>query len=300
MPESDWILIEPRKSDVVGFPVQRALPHRLQRHVGPFVFLDQMGPADIAPGRRLEVAPHPHIGLSTLTYLVSGEILHRDSLGVEQLITPGDVNWMTAGRGIVHSERTPETLTRPGERLFGLQAWIALPRDQEECDPAFTHHGVETLPVVEEDSGVSWRLLAGRLAGQAAPVPVHSPLCYADIELPSDGSWEIPPDYPERAIYVLAGNVQLADQLIWDGRLVVIPEGASTLRAGPEGARVILLGGEPLDGRRHIWWNFVSSSRERIEAAKRDWAEHRFPPVPGDDERIPLPEPRRPAPVNYP
>jgi redox-sensitive bicupin YhaK (pirin superfamily) len=257
--------------------------------VGPFIFLDHFGPAVLTPPRALDVRPHPHIGLATVTYLLEGEVLHRDSLGSAQAIRPGAVNWMTAGRGIVHSERTPAGLRAAPSRLHGLQLWVALPRAHEEAEPSFRHHPADTLPTLRED-GVRIRLLAGRAFGARAPVEALSPLFLVEASVPDGAAVPLPGDSPDRGVYVVEGALTAGAARLEAGRLGVLRAGASPrlLAAGP--SRVLLLGGEPLDERRHAWWNFVSSSRERIEEAKAAWAAGRFPKVPGDEaERTPLP-----------
>ena len=273
-----------------GFVVHRALPAPQRRALGPFVFFDSMGPASFAPGRGLDVRPHPHIGLATVTYLFDGEILHRDSLGNAQLIRPGEVNWMIAGRGIVHSERSPSAARAAGTRLAGLQLWVALPRAEEEMPPAFSHHETHELPLLAHD-GMRLRLIAGTLAGARSPVPALSPMFYADAQLLPGAVLTLEPEHEERGFYVSAGSVQLEGRTIGPGPLVVLRAGGSaTLAAGAEGARVLLLGGAPLEGRRTVWWNFVSSSRERVQRAAEDWRAGRFAPVPEESEFIPLPE----------
>jgi redox-sensitive bicupin YhaK (pirin superfamily) len=281
-----------------GFKVRRALPSARRRMVGPFVFLDEMGPAQLPPGEGLDVRPHPHIGLATVTYLFEGEILHRDSLGVRQPIRPGDVNWMVAGRGIVHSERTPQELRPAGPRAWGLQAWVALPEEDEECAPSFKHHPNKDLPL-ESAGGVRVCLIAGAFRGLRSPVETQSPLFYADVQLAAGAQLAIAPDYEERACYILEGNVAIDGRSFDRGRLLVLRPAAQVVIQAASTARLMLLGGEPL-GPRHIWWNFVSSSRERIEVAKEDWKTGRFGGVPGDPEFIPLPEERKPPPVDYP
>jgi redox-sensitive bicupin YhaK (pirin superfamily) len=259
------------------------------RSVGPFVFFDHMGPANFPPGTGIDVRPHPHIGLATVTYLFEGEIVHRDNLGFKQAIEPGAINWMTAGRGIAHSERTGDALRKTGSRLHGLQLWVALPKVHEEAEPAFVHHPAATLPEVTID-GVRLRVLAGRAYGVASPVQTLSTLFYVEARMPEGTTLAVPTEPAERAAYVVEGEVSCDGELIAAPRMIVFGRGSdATLYAGTN-AHVVLLGGDPLDGERHLWWNFVSSSQERIEQAKRDWAENRFAPVPGETERIPLPE----------
>ena len=289
--------IVPRVRDLGdGFSVRRALPDAQRRSVGPFVFFDQMGPVRLDPGRGLDVRPHPHIGLATVTYLLEGEILHRDSLGSVQAIRPGEVNWMTAGRGIVHSERTPPELRAAGPKLFGVQTWVGLPSADEECEPSFSHH--TGLPVVEE-GGVTLRLILGDLLGLASPVPTLSPTIYADISLAAARRFAIPARHEERGVHVIEGEIAIGAQTLPAGEMVVLTPGTEAIVEARSAARLLLFGGAPLDGPRFVWWNFVSSSRERIEAAARDWKEERFPVVPGEAERIPLPE-RGPKFVGYP
>ncbi len=292
-PNSLELVLLPRAHDLGGFEVRRALPAKERQMVGPFIFFDQMGPGEFLAGRGLDVRPHPHIGLSTVTYLFDGEILHRDSLGSHQPIVPGDVNWMTAGRGIAHSERTDQVLRARSNRLFGIQSWVALPKDAEETAPGFVHHPAASLPLVE-DGGVRLRLIAGAGWGLAAPVAVSSPLFYADAVLAPGSALPLPEEHEERAAYVLDGEIEVAGDRFEPGRMLVFRAGDRiALRAGPRGARVLLLGGAAMDGPRHLFWNFVSSSRERIEQAKADWKAGRFGKVPGDEaEFIPLPEER--------
>jgi redox-sensitive bicupin YhaK (pirin superfamily) len=292
-PDGVELVLLPRAHDIGGFEVRRALPAKERQMVGPFIFFDQMGPGEFLAGRGLDVRPHPHIGLSTVTYLFNGEILHRDSLGSQQPIVPGDVNWMTAGRGIAHSERTDQVLRSHPNRLFGIQSWVALPKDAEETAPGFVHHPAASLPLVE-DGGVRLRLIAGAGWGLAAPVAVSSPLFYADAALAPGAAFPLPDEHEERAAYVLDGEVEVAGDCFESGRMLVFRAGdRMALRTGPRGARVLLLGGAAMDGPRHLFWNFVSSSRERIEQAKADWKAGRFSKVPGDEaEFIPLPEER--------
>jgi redox-sensitive bicupin YhaK (pirin superfamily) len=284
-------VIVPRSRDLGdGFEVRRGLPAAQRRTVGPFVFFDQMGPVAFLAGKGLDVRPHPHIGLATVTYLFEGEIMHRDSLGTVQPIHPGAVNWMTAGRGIVHSERTPPELrAREGARLFGVQTWVALPEAYEKTAPAFAHHGAAEFPVLEEP-GKRLRLIVGTLYGARSPVAVFSEVFFADAELRNGARLDVPAEHAERAIYVVAGRIEIAAASIDAGRLIVLRPGADVAIAASGPARLLLFGGAPMDGPRHLWWNFVSSSRERIEQAKEDWKAGRFAPVPGETELIPLPE----------
>jgi redox-sensitive bicupin YhaK (pirin superfamily) len=290
-PNSVELVLLPRAHDLGGFEVRRALPAKERQMVGPFIFFDQMGPGEFLAGRGLNVRPHPHIGLATVTYLFDGEILHRDSLGSHQPIRPGDVNWMTAGRGIAHSERTDRALRVRGNRLFGIQSWVALPKAAEETTPAFVHHPGASLPVIE-DRGIRLRLIAGEGWGSRAPVTVSSSLFYADAVLAAGASLPLPDGHEERAAYILEGEVEVAGDRFAPGRMLVFRAGDRlALRAGPRGARVLLLGGAAMDGPRYLFWNFVASSRERIEQAKADWQADRFGKVPGDEtEFIPLPE----------
>ena len=284
-------VLEGRPRDLGGFSVRRVLPAPGLQTVGPFIFFDHMGPATFTPGAGVDVRPHPHIGLATVTYLFAGAFMHRDSLGTAQLIRPGDVNWMVAGRGIAHSERTPpaERAAPGGAAIHGIQTWIALPREREETEPSFEHHPAATLPEIRA-GGATLRLIAGAAYGRCAPASVFSPMFYLAAELEPGAEVELPVEYAERAAYVVEGDVAAADGRHAAGEMVVFGAGeAAPIRAlGP--ARVMLLGGAPLDGRREIWWNFVSSSAERIERAKLDWREDRFAAVPGDAERIPLPD----------
>nr|WP_314070229.1 pirin family protein [uncultured Roseococcus sp.] len=296
LPPSIETLILPRSHDVGGFEVRRALPTKERQMIGPFIFFDQMGPGEFLTGRGLDVRPHPHIGLSTVTYLFEGEVFHRDTLGSAQAIRPGALNWMTAGQGIAHSERTATELRSHPNKLFGIQSWAALPKDREEMGPTFTHYPAEGLPVLEE-SGARVRLVAGEAWGARAPVETWWPLFYADVELRPGAAWPLPDGHEERGAYVVSGTVEVAGQRFEAGRMLVFRAGdALAIRAleaaegGGQGARLLLLGGAVMDGPRHIFWNFVSSSRDRINQAKDDWEAGRFGQVPGDDkEFIPLP-----------
>jgi len=282
-------IIAPRVHDLGGFQVRRAVPAVQVRSVGPFVFVDHMGPAVFAPGRGVDVRPHPHIGLATVTFLWSGVIQHRDTLGFVQDIAAGDVNWMTAGRGIAHSERTPQSLREGEHPLHGMQTWVALPRADEETSPGFHHHDAAALPRIERQ-GALLRVLAGRSYGAESPVRVFADTLYVAIDLDAGAQVTLEPSHPQRALYVLDGAAQLDGTDIPPQHLVVLDAGVSHVLRAKTALKAMLLGGEPLDGPRHLWWNFVSSSKERIEQAKLDWREGRFGPVPGDDEFIPLPE----------
>jgi redox-sensitive bicupin YhaK (pirin superfamily) len=284
------MIIEPRLRDLGGgFSVRRVLPFAKMRAVGPFVFFDHFGPTVFAPGQGMDVRPHPHIGLATISYLFEGEIMHRDSLGNAQPIRPGEVNWMTAGRGIAHSERTPPGLRKNGSRLCGIQSWVALPRKFEETAPQFVHYAKDAQPVIAGD-GKTLRLIAGSLYGKRASVEVFSGMFYADAEMEAGATLELDVEHAERAAYIVTGAVEFAGTRHEAGRMLVFRGGAPVMLAAREPARLMLLGGESLDGPRHIWWNYVSSSEARIEQAKADWKEGRFAKVPGDDEFIPLPE----------
>ena len=300
-PAIDVVVVPPTHDLGDGFHVRRALPSTQRRMVGPFVFFDQMGPALLRPGTGLDVRPHPHIGLATVTYLFDGEIMHRDSLGTAQAIRPGEVNWMIAGRGIVHSERTPADQRAAGSSLSGIQTWIALPKAHEERAPSFRHHAASELPLVEGD-GASVRLIAGALYGVRAPIATLSDMFYADVALVAGARLQVTTEYEQRALYIIRGSIDIDGARFEPGQLVVLkPQHAITIRA-LNVAQLLLLGGAPMDGPRHVWWNFVSSSVERIEQAKLDWREGRIGSVPGDPEFIPLPD--KPAlqtsPVDYP
>lgn len=287
------MIIVPKSHDVGGFEVRRALPSTKRRMVGPFIFWDQMGPGFLPAGTGLDVRPHPHIGLSTVTYLTEGEIMHRDSVGSVQAIRPGAVNWMTAGKGIVHSERTEAGLRTHGNHLAGIQSWIALPQRYEEIDPGFTHYAADDLPIIA-DHGVWMRLIVGDLFGESSPVRTLSETIYMELVLDEGARLEIPASHPERALYLFDGSVDIAGDVHTAeggaGQLLVLREGDAVLVKALCRTRLLLLGGEPMDGPRYIYWNFVSSSRERIEDAKSDWRNGRFPMVPGETEFIPLPE----------
>jgi redox-sensitive bicupin YhaK (pirin superfamily) len=286
------LTLHPREHDLGGFTVRRLLPHAKQRSVGPFVFFDHIGPAVLGDGTFVDVRPHPHIGLATVTYLWEGAMTHRDSLGSVVDIKPGDVNWMTAGRGIVHSERTPAALRGAPMPFHGLQTWVALPREHEEAAPAFAHHPAATLPVLEGD-GVRLCIVAGHGFGERSPVAVLADTLYVAIDLAEGAELCLPAEHAERAIYPVAGELVLDEvTALPAGQMHVLEPGSLPLiRAVGGPARAMLLGGAPLDGPRHVWWNFVSSSRERIEQAKADWTAQRIGAVPGETEFIPLPDP---------
>jgi redox-sensitive bicupin YhaK (pirin superfamily) len=288
-------VIEPRDRDLGGFIVRRLLPAAEHRALGPYVFFDHFGPTRFAPCQGLDVRPHPHINLATVTYLFDGEIVHRDSLGSQQAIRPGDINWMTAGRGIVHSERTSPELRASGSSVHGIQLWVGLPRADEETVPAFHHHPGATLPVLR-DSGVEIRVLVGEAFGQRSPVRTFSRLAYADVRLAAGASLDIPADGGQRGIYVVEGGLTTDDKRFAAARLLLLHAGQRVRLHADAGCRFVLLSGEPFPEPRHLYWNFASSSPERIEQAKRAWRERRgdpdgpFPLVPGDErEFIPLP-----------
>jgi len=276
--------------EVDGFTVSRVLPALTRKHLGPFCFFDHLGPSELPAGRGLDVRPHPHIGLATVTYVIEGEIIHRDSLGFEQAIRPGAVNWMTSGRGIAHSERTSNELRQIGSRLHVAQLWVALPTAHEEMAPEFHHHPASTLPEVDV-GGVRVRVLAGTAYGETSPVRTFSPLFYAEAAITAGGSLSLPEGHEERGVYVLSGALSHDEQPIEERALALFQAGGAPSVRAEVNSRVLLLGGAPPDGPRYIEWNFVSSSQARIEQAKRDWQAGNFPKVPGDEiEFIPLPE----------
>jgi redox-sensitive bicupin YhaK (pirin superfamily) len=286
------LVIVPRSVDLGDFEVRRALPHTRRRAVGPFVFFDHFGPAEFKSGRGLDVRPHPHIGLSTLTYLFDGEIVHRDTLGVKAAIRPGEVNWMTAGRGIVHSERTALERRREGEPLHGLQLWIGMPAKDEEIEPAFAHLEGAELPVVRGE-GKRARVVAGRMFGARSPLKTTSETLCADVSLDAGAIMPLDTDYEERGLYVVSGEIDIAGDRFGVGRLLILRPGDRIDVRAVQPSRVSVVGGAPLDGPRYVWWNFVSSRKERIEQAKEEWKQGRFGKVPGDEiEFIPLPEDR--------
>ncbi len=281
------LVVEPRARDLGGFTVRRVLPSRDRQMVGPFVFFDHMGPAEFAPGEGINVRPHPHIGLATVTYLFEGEILHRDSLGFAQRIRPGAVNLMTAGKGIVHSERAGDDLDTAA-RLHGIQSWMALPDSRQEIDPAFVHYPADDLPEFETES-VRVRVIIGEAFGHGSPVSVHAPMLYLECRMPGGTTLTLPDNYDERAAYVVDGAVAIDGRTHDAGNMAIAREGATVTLEAKTDSRVMIIGGTNL-GHRHIWWNFVSTSRERIEQAKDDWRAMRFGTIPGDDDEfIPLP-----------
>lgn len=288
-PEVETVIV-PRSRDIGDFEVRRALPSAKRRMVGPFVFFDHFGPTVLEAGKGLDVRPHPHIGLATLTWLFDGEIMHRDSVGSVQNITPGAVNWMTAGRGIAHSERSPDTARDPASPLYGLQTWLALPKADEEADPAFQHVAATDVPVIDGD-GMTATLIAGSGWGRTSPVSVFSDTIYADVRIDDDAVLPVPDEHEERAIYVLDGAVEIAGDRFEAGTMLVLRPGDPIAVTARGGAQIVVIGGATADGPRHVWWNFVSSSKERIEQAKEDWKQGRFGHVIGDTEEfIPLPE----------
>ena len=282
-------IIPPRVHDLGdGFLVRRAVPSLQARSVGPFVFVDHMGPALFEPGRGIDVRPHPHIGLATVTYLWAGAIGHKDTLGSEQVITPGAVNWMTAGRGIAHSERTPQDLRAHETDVHGMQTWVALPKEFEEVAPEFHHHAADAIPHWRRD-GVFGRVIAGRGFGEQSPVRVFSDTFNVALDLDADAKLDIDDRAIERALYVLEGDAQLDGADIPEKHLVVLDRGTRPKLRAKTPLKAMLMGGEPLDAPRHMWWNFVSSSKERIEQAKQDWRDGKFGIPPGESEFIPLP-----------
>ena len=302
MPDKDPVLGDKRSCDALdlvivprvrdlgdGFSVRRALPHGRRQMVGPFIFFDQMGPVQFVAGKGLDVRPHPHIGLATVTYLFDGRVMHRDSEGNAREITPGAMNLMTAGRGIAHSERSPLSARQGSEGMFGIQSWIALPQAQEETEPSFQHFDAASLPIVE-DGGIRARVIAGSAFGRKSPVGMLSEWLYAEVALAAGAIAPLDPDQEERAVYVVEGEVDVAGETFEGPRLLVFRPGDRMSVRATRPARLMFLGGAALEGPRYIWWNFVSSRRERIEQAKEDWKTGRFTPVPGETEFIPLPE----------
>jgi redox-sensitive bicupin YhaK (pirin superfamily) len=283
-------ILKPHDRDLGGgLIVHRVLPGHPHQMVGPFIFFDQMGPMTAAPGQNVDVRPHPHIGLATVTWLFDGEMIHRDSLGVVQPIAPGDVNWMTAGGGIVHSERGDPEKRKSARRMHGIQSWVALPKSQEDAAPAFSHHAAATLPRIRLP-GADLRLIAGEAFGEKSPAPTYSRMFYLAAELESGATLTLPAEQEERGVYLVQGNVLVEGQALPETHLAFLPVGKPVEIKAKSASRLMLLGGEKMDGPRFIWWNYVASSKERIEAAKQRWREQRFAPVPGETEFIPLPE----------
>jgi len=286
---SDSLLaIRPRAEDVEGVPILRPLPSAQRRSVGPFVFFDHMLESSFAPEHGMDIRQHPHIGLSTLTYLFEGQVQHKDSLGSDQLVLPGDVSWMTAGRGVAHVERTPADLLHSGSRLHGLQVWLALPRELEGCDPSYSHHASASLPE-SESLGVRIRMIAGAGFCLESPVPVRSKTLYADLQLSAGATLAIPDEHPERALYLIEGEALLDDEALPLHQLVVLPEGETFTLSACGDCHAVIIGGEALDGPRRMNWNFVASDPELIDSARARWAARDWPTVPGELERIELP-----------
>lgn len=292
--ESIDIKIIPRVQDLGGFEVRRALPAPKRRMVGPFIFFDHVGPVEFLTNQGLDVRPHPHIGLATITYLLEGEFQHADSLGNNRMIYPGEVNWMIAGKGITHSERTSEVTRQTKHNLHGIQTWVALPEDMEDMAPDFEHHESARLPMLDAD-GISARLIVGSAYGETAPTRTFSEMFYLDVKLEPEKIMPLPQDHEDRGAYILSGDVSIGGVSHEAGQMLVFrPGDAVTLKAGPQGVRLVLLGGESLNGPRYIWWNFVSSSKDKIEEAKQAWraadwenGPFRLPPT-DDGEFIPL------------
>jgi len=291
MSNIDFIFPE-KTADIGNFLVGRLLPFRQKRNIGPFVFIDHMGPATLSKGENLEVGPHPHIGLSTLTFLFEGAIMHRDSIGNEIVIEPGAVNWMTAGKGVAHSERTPDYLKEKEKKLHGLQIWVALPKELEQCEPSFYHIDAEDLPAWEEN-GVKYKLIAGEVLGKKSPVPVHSPLYLIElvVEQPTSFNFENKL-FGESGLYVLEGGIAHQEQEFGEKQILITKEAHLCSFEVRQPSKIYLFGGEPFEEERFIFWNFVSSSKETIDKAKEDWKNHRFAKVKNDDDYVPLPEPR--------
>ena len=283
------ITINPKERDLGELTVRRFLPHSMQRKVGPFVFFDHMGPAQFAPGQGVDIRPHPHVCLATLTYLFAGSIVHRDSLGFVQEILPGEVNWMTAGRGIVHSERTGTVARSKGQQLHGLQLWVALPEGSEEVEPEFFHYEKDDIPQWQYE-GSTMRLIAGTAFGESSPVRTFSRLFYLDVEIPQSGAVQLPDDYSERGVYVITGSLDFNGAHLTAGTMAVFDESVSVELNATEGSRLVMFGGDPIT-ERYLEWNFVASTRARLEQARDDWRSGRFPVIPDDaQEYIPLPQ----------
>lgn len=281
-------LIEPVTKDLGEFTVRRLLPSKRRQRIGPFIFFDHMGPADFPPGTGVNVRAHPHIGIATITYLFEGEILHRDSLGHVQPIRPGEVNWMTAGKGIVHSEKASDEVRASGQHLHGLQSWVALPLESEEIEPGFEHYPADVIPIVDA-GGATARIVIGTAYGVSSPVSTESDTLYVEANL-ERGATMVLPDAEELGVYVVDGNIALNGEAVAAGALAVLKSNSTATIEAKSAARIMLCGGASLEGDRIVWWNFVSSSRARLELAKRDWRNKRFPEVPGETDFIPLPK----------
>ncbi len=281
------LLLEPVTHELGEFTVRRTLPNKRRQRIGPFIFFDHMGPADFPPGTGVNVRAHPHIGIATITYLFEGEILHRDSLGCVQAIRPGAVNWMTAGKGIVHSEKVSDELKASGQHLHGLQTWVALPLESEEIEPRFEHYAADVIPAVDVD-GATVRVIIGAAYGVSSPVATESDTLYAEVNLEPGAALALP-DAEELGVYVVDGSIAINGEPVAAGVLAVLKSNSTAAVEAKTAARVMLCGGASLAGDRIVWWNFVSSSRERLELAKRDWRDKRFPNVPGETDFIPLP-----------
>ena len=282
------LVVGPRRRELEGLTVNRVWPIPERRLIGPFIFLDHLESVELAAGEGLDVPPHPHIGLATVTWLFEGELMHADSLGIRQKIRPGELNWMSSGRGITHSERTTETERARSSSIHGVQAWVALPESVEDDEPWFEHIASRDLPTIEADR-CRLRLIAGEAYGERSPVTVPSPLFYLEADLDGGARLEYPPSLGQRGIYIVTGSVTIDGTDYQAGRLLVLDDDRACLIVTTESARLMLLGGTPLSGSRHIWWNFVASDPARIEAARQDWAQGRFPAVPGDDALMPMP-----------
>jgi redox-sensitive bicupin YhaK (pirin superfamily) len=282
------LMLDPVTKDLGDFVVRRTLPATDRQRIGPFIFFDHMGPADFKPGSGVNVRPHPHIGLATITYLFAGKIMHRDSLGNAQAIEQGAINWMTAGRGIVHSERSPEELKQSGSHLHGIQAWVALPVELEETEPRFEHYPAEDVPEVNLD-GVKLRVIVGQAYGSVSPVRASSETLYVEANLDAGADLLLPAGIDELAVYVVNGDIDIGDCPVTAGRMAVIEAGSDAVARARTTTKLMLLGGACLPGQRYLWWNFVSSSKERMEQAKKDWREQRFGEIPGETELMPLP-----------
>ena len=287
-PDSIALVIEPQTKNLGEFEVRRTLPDKARQRVGPFIFFDHMGPADFPPGAGVSVRPHPHIGIATITYLFDGVIVHRDSLGYTQPITGGAVNWMTAGKGIVHSERSPEDLLASGSHLHGIQAWVALPRELEETEPRFEHYPGEDIPSISLP-GAELTIIAGEAFGGRSPVQTSSETIYVEVDMEEVGSLKTPDQFDELAVYTVFGDVAVDGFPVPSGHMAVLNSHTSASLSAKNRSKVMLLGGATLEGDRILWWNFVSSSRDRLNEAKKDWLDGRFDTVPGETEFIPLP-----------